>query len=121
MTGSVPPAAAARLLAGTAELGLLVGDGRIVRSGPDALPPGLPLAQLVHPDDDLPLPPPPGTVARLRLQGGDHRWCEVTGTQDPGGTDEPGEACWLAVHDAHQRIERERDLERRLRQTLQAV
>jgi|tagenome__1003787_1003787.scaffolds.fasta_scaffold20978762_3 diguanylate cyclase (GGDEF)-like protein len=121
MTGSVPPAAAARLLAATADVVLLVEDGRIVRSWPDALPAGLPLAQLVHPDDDLPLPPPPGTVARLRLQGGDHRWCEVTGTQDPGGTDEPGGACWLAVHDAHQRIERERDLERRLRQTLQAV
>src|SRR5215218_3062387 len=110
MTGAVPPAAAARLLAATADIVLLVEDGRVVRSWPDALPAGLPpaglpLAQLMHPDDDLPLPPPPGTVARLRLLGGEHRWFEVTGTEDPGGTGGPGGACWLAARDAHERIE----------------
>src|SRR5689334_19940009 len=107
MSGEVPPAAAARLLAAMADAVLLVDDGRVVRSWPDALAAehplpaahslaslplaGLPLAQLVHPDDDLAVPPPPGTVARLRLPGGEHRWFEVTGADDPDG------GCWLAA------------------------
>jgi diguanylate cyclase (GGDEF)-like protein len=122
MADAVPPAAAARLLAAAADAVLLVDDGRVVRVWPDVgLPPagvplaGLPLAQLVHPDDDLPLPPPPGTVARLRLRGGEHRWCEVTGSRDPDG------GCWLAARDVHERVEREHDLGRRLARTLQAV
>jgi diguanylate cyclase (GGDEF)-like protein len=120
MTDALPPAAAARLLAATADAVLLVDDGRVVRSWPDAslgdLPlAGLPLAQLVHPDDDLPVPPPPRTVARLRLGGGEHRWFEVNGAGDPGG------GCWLAARDVHDRVERERDLERRLGRTLQTV
>ena len=120
MSGEVPPAVAARLLAAMADAVLLVDDGQVVGSWPDSLPAahplaGLPLAQLVHPDDDLPVPPPPGTVARLRLPGGEHRWFEVTGVGDPDG------GCWLAARDVHEQVERERHLGRRLRRTLQAV
>src|SRR5918912_4241239 len=120
MTDTVPPGAAARLLAATADAVLLVEDGRVVRSWPDDdvadLPlTGLPLAQIVHPDDDLPFPPPPRTIARLRLRGDEHRWFEVTSASDPGG------GCWLAARDVHERVERERDLDRRFAGTLQAV
>ena len=120
MTDAVPPAAAARLLAATADAVVLLDDGRVVRSWPadvlgDHPLAGLPLAELVHPDDDLPLPPPPRTVARLRLRRGEHRWVELTAAADPDG------GCWLAVRDVHERIERERDLERQLRRTLQVV
>jgi diguanylate cyclase (GGDEF)-like protein len=120
MTDTVPPGAAARLLAATADAVLLVEDGRVVRSWPDDdvadLPlTGLPLAQIVHPDDDLPFPPPRRTIARLRLRGDEHRWFEVTSAGDPGG------GCWLAARDVHERVERERDLERRLARPLQGV
>jgi diguanylate cyclase (GGDEF)-like protein len=118
MADGIPPVAAARLLAATADRVLLVDDGQVVRAWPAAadLPaPGLPLAQLVHPDDDLPLPPPAGTLTRLRLRGHEHRWFEVSGVRDSGG------GCWLAVRDVHERVEHERDLERQFRRTLQAV
>jgi diguanylate cyclase (GGDEF)-like protein len=115
MADAVPPAAAAQLLAATADAVLLVDDGRVVRAWPAAVLAGHALAQLVHPNDDLPLPPPPGTVARLRLHGREHRWFEVSGVRDPGG------GCWLAARDVHERVEGERDLERKFRRTLQAV
>jgi diguanylate cyclase (GGDEF)-like protein len=116
MTDGIPAAAAARLLAATADAVLLVDDGRVARAWPDDALVGSPLTALVHPDDDLPLPPPPSTVARLRLRDGDHRWCEVTGVGDPDGG-----GCWLAVRDVHDRVEAERALHRELLRTLQAV
>jgi diguanylate cyclase (GGDEF)-like protein len=115
MTDAVPPAAAARLLAAMADVVLLVDDGLVALSWPDAAVAGVPLAGLVHPDDDLPMPPPPATVARLRLRGNGYRWCEVTGGGDPDG------GCWLAVRDVHDRVELERGRERQFLRTLQAV
>ncbi len=123
----VPPAVAWQLAAALGDGVLRVAGGRVVASWafgtptlacPTAFGQGSLLADLVHPDDNLPLPPARGSTVRLLLPGGP-RWFEVAGVPDDTADDSNG--CWLALRDVHERVEAERDLRRSLHRTLQAV
>jgi diguanylate cyclase (GGDEF)-like protein len=76
---------------------------------------GLPVAELVHPDDSLALPPERPALLRLRDGVGGYRWYEAAGEAAAGG------GCWLALRDVHSRVEREHEAQRSLDRLSQAV
>src|SRR4051795_398250 len=109
---SAPPGVGWQLAGTLSDLLLRVTGGRVVaswahgRPAPVALPviaEGSLLADLVHPGDDLPLPPGGRATVRLLFPVGP-RWFEVGGVADGDG------GCWLALRDVHERVDAERDL-----------